>query len=106
MEVLFTIQIKLNRPRNIDERTDYRLFQTKVVGIQLLYWIEVKTIVSAWSKTTPLCENQVLQLWERGGAMSIQFLRNGKDRVYSHHLGILFLLMLLFYSNDFGGKKY
>ncbi|KAL5321171.1 hypothetical protein ACEPPN_011983 [Leptodophora sp. 'Broadleaf-Isolate-01'] len=63
---------------------DYRLFSNRIVGQKLLYWSEVKEILSAWSKT-PLCENQVLQLWEIDGRKSIRFFRNGKEGVFSQH---------------------
>ena len=68
---------------------DCRLFQSKIVGKQLLFWADVTTIYSARSKTTPACENQVLQLWESSGVRSIQFFRNGKDQLYSQHFGTL-----------------
>jgi hypothetical protein len=72
---------------------DYTLFNNKIVGGTLLYWAEVKEIHSAWS-STPLCENQVLQLWEISSnnsdsncSKSIRFFRNGKGGVYSQHEG-------------------
>jgi hypothetical protein len=73
---------------------DYRLFSNRIVGQKLLYWSEVREILSAWSKT-PLCENQVLQLWEIDGRKSIRFFRNGKEGVYSQHWGNYSLLSKL-----------
>jgi hypothetical protein len=70
---------------NLIEFLDYRVFQSKIVGKWLLFWAEVQSISSAWSKTTPLSEYQIVQLWQSNGVQSIQFFRNGKDGVYSQH---------------------
>jgi hypothetical protein len=64
-----------------DRILDYRLVRIKIVGESLLSWAEVPSITSAWGKRTPLSETEILLLWESDRVRSIQFFRNGEDRV-------------------------
>ena len=67
----------------LTEQSDYKLFQTMIVGKANLVNVDIETI--SISGDVDISDSQVLQVWDDNGTRTIRFFRNVTDNKFSEY---------------------